>query len=841
MGNTPGTPNQFTELLNAPDVYPNALAPQPLELEQIRREVVNSSFLYTVNQQVWPDRAYMLARIRRADVYYRGLQYTLPYQTQHGLDNYTSNTGTQSLKTGTRSRSLLDYVVNIYRGDMRKFVSVLGQRSPNVKALPTVKGNPEQSERVRLADLAASYLHDLWKADEAHRDLVFKLAKSGPVYGYTPFSTYANTYGTTAVPQYGTTMVDGGVIAQCPHCQQIAFDSELDMGPDSQPYCPNPECGEPLPPTALMEQEPFEQEGIVSQDEYENGAPQLHLCTGLTVTTPLDVKRTDLSDCPWLRYEYWADKGSLIASYKEAQDPAVIKKIEGHISGFGVIGREEQRQAQEQTESKALTGSVGNRQQNRWLYTCLWLRPSMFYSLMLALGTDTSRALALIPALNAQFPHGVKLVMLNGYLIKAEPSDMSHEWCVCKSDASETIHSDAIFEDYIQAQDQVNDIFNLLIETVMRGLPITLFDPEVLDPDYIRNRGQDVNELIPAKPGTGSSFSNSFYKLDISRFEPELLGFMDRVIERYREIIGILPALFGGGGPEPTARAAEIKRNQALQQLNSVWNECRTFWERVYRNGALQQARYSPFRGYKPVTTHDTSQDNYVEFGDLSPLLQGGWTYSADESTPMTAGQRRDFIREVMGQSQPEVQQLLGLTHPDNVGELQEAFGLAGYMVPGVSERRHLSTVIYELAHSEPVMMPDPVTGMPVPEPSVPYDPFVFRPDRTVDSIQEWLHSDDAIPLKDTPGYQNVVLFGKKADAVLNPPLPPPGMDTGMDGGMGGAGGGALPPPEQATSSARPDDLVAPPPDGLAAMDPGLVAAGGPGVPGPTAAAMPPG
>ena len=93
----------------------------------------------TIRAASEPEKIQQYFRLRRNDVYYKGEQYTVPtflYNNQVDFVPLSTAEGMSPRGESPGDDSFLnDYVLNVYRGDIRKLVAVLGQRPPNVNAV----------------------------------------------------------------------------------------------------------------------------------------------------------------------------------------------------------------------------------------------------------------------------------------------------------------------------------------------------------------------------------------------------------------------------------------------------------------------------------------------------------------------------------------------------------------------------------------------------------------------------------------------------------------------------------------------------------------------------------
>jgi len=524
-----------------------------------------------VQKEIDREKVYQYAEARRNELYYRGKQHLALFTTEGGLADYRPVTAGGLSVSFHSGSQVYDYVLNQFRGDIRKFVAVLGQRSPNVKGQPVVQGDEQHVRLARIADRAASFLRSVWSVDRAQRHLALALAKNGTTFLYTPWVADAFKYGSTSEPVYAESLRPAGEpYFECPFCGGETSTGAAEGG------CA--QCGQPLNPANYREPESLPYLETIGQNNYANGCCELHVATIFTVTTPFYIRSLD--EAPWLWYEYEEHKGRLLRTYEE------LRRFRSEVGAFDVgYSAGYGRRARETAESAS--GIVTGERRDRWLYSRFWLHPDMYE---LIEGDESGR---LREGVAETYPEGLKVTMVNGRVVRLEEERLTEVWAAVKPEASEYLYADPIFNDYIQIQDAVNDAWNIIIELMERGIPLTVFDPAVLDPERIKEWANLPGEFVPAKLGAGGDLSRAFFRAPSSSPPPEFYNIIEIMIEKAREITGVQRPIFGAQGRTKTAREAELLRNQALMQLNTTWNEMRDGWARAYENGARQLAKYA--------------------------------------------------------------------------------------------------------------------------------------------------------------------------------------------------------------------------------------------------------
>jgi hypothetical protein len=757
-----------------------------------------------IRPSVSMEKIWLNAQMRRAHYYWEGQQYLtmVPNAGFGGVNDYQPLSGSTSLSVASTFNygQFSDYCLNVYRGDIRKFEAVIGTRSPNPQCQTRDPNDDDQTEIKRTGDRVAAYLRSHWHADDKHRELTHYLALYGNAFSYTRHVADAQKYGTSSIPLYQPVGIpQGEPIYHCLICGQDTPLSQVQSsgqtggssGAPQLPLCPR--CGNPLGPESLELPETIPGLQLTELMEYENGAVEMDLVNGSMVTFPWWIKSNgaNVGHAPWWIYEFELDKGRLARIFPELKSKIYRDTYGLPIEASDATGLSGTQTRRILESPNAMYNYVWGRSQ--YLYTRVWLPATTLEYLP----GDQSGALR--EQLLGKYPSGILSHYVNGELLRAEPADLGHDWAVCKAEPSDTIYSQPYFHDYIQGQDTINDMLNNLIEAAERSTGAIIFDPQVLDPDRIREYAVQPGEYIPAIAGASGSLADAFFKVPAAGMDAMMWDMIDRYIDKLREVSGIRPEIFGGGNA-PTARQAEMNKNQALMQLNTVWNEIRSFWAQTYENGIWHVAKYSQDgRLFQDRGAGQTA--DMIQVGGVWKLANGGWFISTEEAFPMSVGQRKDFFMNMLELSvqNPILQQ--DIASPANRSRMAEAIGSPDWRVSGVREREMILRYIAKLSKEAPIQLPappppvpvpDPATGQmtpppppeppPPPQPSQPFNWDLFStpaigPDFVVEVIREWATDDSGQELQDTApqaGWANVMAFLGEAVQKAAPPPPPP-------------------------------------------------------------------
>ncbi len=758
----------------------------PNGIGNLIKSSVTSFVANTIRPVVETDKVMWNARIRRNELYYRGLQYLSYVGVGNGLADYQSVIPGQSLQltNNVDQNALYDYVLNFLQGDVDTFIAVLGARFPNGQAQARDLSNESHVRLKMKADRVNAYLDSFWNVSTLHPQVVRGIAIYGTMFSYTRYCVNKHKYGSS---QYMNAEIQeapiGPAYFQCLNCgtetvaeQAVAIGSQDPMNVTGAPLCSA--CGNPLGPEDLRQPDSIPTLVPGEVIDCANGAVELSIRNPAHVTAPVWMQ--DLDHCPWLIDETEDDKGAIIQAYPELREKAYQDDYRVDAASASATGR---------WTREILTSPSGYmmpRTKARWLHTRVWLTPACYEYL------PNDRSGDLREYLQKTYPEGLKVPMINGEALVGDEAKGIHSrvinermtsvWAACKPKPSEMLYCDPYFECMIQMQDTVNDSVSMLIEQAERSNPFIIADPEILDPDMLREYSNVPGEIKFAKPGSVGSLDKGFFRVPAATLNDTLIAFIDKYVAWCREITGIVPAIFGGGsgGPEQTAREAEMRRNQALMKLNTPWNQLRAFWAKTRENGIHQAAKYSGGQLHM-VDSRGTRET--VEIEGIWELEKGGWYMQCEESMPQTIGQRKDFFMNALNMS-PEAQAMIGLNSPNNVIKLQEAVGMSDWDTPNYKMVIRLHDVIGQLTQAEPMPgppgPPDPFTGQPgppgPPTPSIPFDPFLFDPNIALQVVRDWLLSDKGAEteMSNPNGYMNVMAYGHSVQEAMGPQAPPP-------------------------------------------------------------------
>lgn len=683
-------------------------------------------------------RITQVALAKRNYLYWQGKQYLTP---KFDTSSRTIDFAPVANQGNSNDRYQFASVFNLIYGDGIKFISIVGQRRPNQKAVPDDPGNEEMVQLAKDANAALRQLHRQWEIRKRMKEVAFHLWNTGRVFGYTHYVTDKLKYGATTVPiidvQHKITQPSG---YKCQNCGAIA------MGP----MCPK--CGSLLSPQFYQEEQGIDVPVVTGHQQFDNGAVELDLLSVFHVATPFGAKY--IGDLPFLSYQTWRTKPELKAMFQNVED-------EDLDSGEQTSAEQETADALEEIEQPA--GQQDTTYVDRQVLDLRWIRPVVYY----AFGKETRDLMFKL------FPQGVKVTRVNGKVKDLTPEKLDDYWQVCKTGTGEYINDGPLCEPLIPVQDDTNDFFNMARETILRGIPKTIVDGSLIDEPSWRKNESLVAEVIRTKTGAGQDISKMIGQLPIAKFSEQMVPFWSTQRSLSQDIGGIRPELYGGGPTTTTWRESSQRKNQAMMQLQPPFDEMQMFISGISENGIRELARYGTGKTTVAPDTEGFLEDSYVL--DVAMLQEKGWHVEAEESVPMSFGERAERVAQIAMEN-PQLAQQLAFAHPLNIEQTHAMFGLEGYYVPGMYERQKLIKTIKRLLMEKPLQVLDPMTGQLVEAPSVKPDPFADKDHAFfADFIRAWCNSPAGLrKAEENPdGYKNVELFGMAQEQMIQPVVQP--------------------------------------------------------------------
>lgn len=670
-----------------------------------------------------PLRQAKLRSLIRHNFFWQGHHYIGPRVSGNGQVNWAPVSDVFNAQDDEGRRAYFNSL-NFYKGDAKKLIGILG-RTPNATVTAV---NQRDDDQVSCAEDAQQILENLrwhWDVEALNAYLVFCLWTCGPAYGYTPFGVDGRKFGKTQIPKFRNESI------------------EVEPG-----------VFEDIPVTD-------------GYDEFDNGAVSLIIATDYQVTKPPRIK--SIEDANWLVFEREVDKASVLSTYPEAKQR--YKEI-GSQAGGDTMGRTA-RDASASPVPYSRPTTKGY-----WTETLVWLKPAM-YDLMEVDGAGDEGTAA---RWRREHPDGVKLVIVEGTLLREESENLDDVWFECPAEVGHSLDEPALGDETARLNRAIDDTFNVVTEVAEKGSPVILYDAEVIDPLAIHQHSKNPVDWIPVTSGAGGDIKKGIWESEPVEVAPASLQLLDMAKNAMRENSGVTPALWGGETKQQTLGEAEINRNMALLPHNVTWNFMRRFWSGVFTNGIRQTARFNYSKAYfgggrgKPVRE--------LEMPKMRALLNGNWEVETEEAIPQTWGQKRAQTIQILDRG-PELWSMFGMGDPRNVKSLLKTMGNTAFVLPGEKQRDKTLADIAVLLREQPVMPQMP--GQP-PMSSRPADQFEDDHQLVVQIVREWAIDQPGRQARaeNPQGYMNVILWAQEHASMVPPPpeamgpdgAPPPGAEA---------------------------------------------------------------
>lgn len=711
------------------------------------------------------NRQEQISFARRNQLYMEGKQYLAPKLGDNGrtLDWSPVNVDSKDGK-----KRLFASVYNIILADGAKFIAVVGQRPPNVKAVPIdpmIAANVSSADN---ADTARMYLHRQWNIRRRMKEIAFYQWATGPVFLKTQYVADAQRFGTMQLPRIETRPeVLRAAGMECSVCGTVAMDMTC------------PACSAPMDPFSYQDEVSVEVPYENGVEVFPRGSVDLDIKTVFEVGVPFNARQ--LSECDWLTEDSMVPEWKLRAKY-DLGDKSILTNETERSSV------EDARLAKEMIESPSGVSCYDQRTKSA-LESFKWIRPSVYH----AFGPELRKQL------QEQCPDGARITIVGARVVEIKNESMDDIWAVCKTGPNK-ISDPPLCHAIIPIQDDINDFVNMGRETLLRAIPKTFIDSSLVDPQALKDSEAIIAELVPVKLGTNQSIGNLIGQLPTAKMNEQTMPFGSWLRDYSREIDGVQPAIYGGGTPANTFRAENQRKNQALMQLQPPFEEMQEAVRVATKNGVKLLAKYgtgsvkAPSRDPMTPTRHLQLEDLQLE----------GWELEAEESVPQSLGEKQERVA-ALSQENPDMAAALGFSHPMNVAEMQRMFGIEGLYNPAAMQLKKALGVIQELVNEVPIDDFDPMTGQPMRVSSQTPDPYEFKDAGFMAQVfHAWVLSDagQQAARLNPEGFENVKLFGQQLDQMAAPPPMP--MEGGEVPEQGSAPESAPAPVEQMPEAPMP-------------------------------------
>jgi hypothetical protein len=314
---------------------------------------------------------------------------------------------------------------------------------------------------------------------------------------------------------------------------------------------------------------------------------------------------------------------------------------------------------------------------NRITTQCIWLRPCAYYYESVEIGNE----------LKAQFPDGLYAEVVGDEVVEVRNEKLDDVWTIWESPVSSHLHMNPIGQPLFDPQEVQNDIVNLTVDTMGQAIPETFADPQVLDFDQYSKTRRKPGMVTQAKALAGRAMGEGFFTTRTATMSQEIDKFDSKNQQYMQLLVGAFPSIYGGTmqGGSKTYAEYSASRQQALQRLSLIHKASTRWYAKVmskcvpiYVDSLLEDERYTAQIGpgeFLNLTIQADAQQGRI--GHVEP--------SAGNQLPMSWGQQRDIIMELMKLNSDEINAVL--YSPENSHMLQRLSGLPDLKIPGDESR----------------------------------------------------------------------------------------------------------------------------------------------------------
>src|ERR1022692_417870 len=621
-----------------------------------------------------------------------------------------------------------DKPVNIYRAYLESIIAALSTQVPGLKCIPDDADNSLDLSTAKAGDKIAELVYK-------HNDVMllwihalFILCTEGAVFAYNE-TIEDESFGTYQQKNYESS-TEKGTNSSCPDCGALIDNYAVtEEGDWNCPTCNS----QMLPQQNEQEVEISKFVGITSKPKSRQ---RIRAFGGLNVMVPNYAR--EQKDIPALRF---CDDYHYSVLREKYPDLKYKFTKQSEINAGVQSGDMYEKWARTSTQY------FGYFPINTATETLWWLRTCAFQVL-----EDKDD----IVYLKKKFPDGCKVAMVNDEFCEATPESLDDHWTITNNPLSDFIHFDPLGLLLTSIQDITNDLISLTLQTIEHGIPQTFADPTVLDFNKYKQTEVAPGTIFPAKGSAGKKISDGFYEVKTAALSSEVLPFGEKIEQLGELVSGAQPQLSGANADPGNSRTMgeySMRKSQALQRLQTTWKMFNFWWKNIF--GKVIPAYIKEVQDDEKLVKQD-SLGNFVNILISKAELQGKIgdveLETADE-IPMSIGEQRDMVMNLMKLGNPEIIAALG--SGNNLQLLAKIIGIDDFEIPGNDDRQKQYEEIQLLVMSQPIQ-----DGMGNMNPSIDVDPLVDNHNVEAEICRDWAVSDVGryAKMKVPQGYQNVLL-----------------------------------------------------------------------------------
>lgn len=654
---------------------------------------------------------------------------------------------------GDNSSEYYDKSINVFRAFLETIIANLSVVVPPIKCYPddadnvsdtlTAKGGTQIAELIyKHVDAPLLWIKGLWC-----------YCLQGMVAGYN-YTDEDKKYGTKEIPNYkdseeevdvricpscGTTL-SGEQLGQTEKVDELEK-NEFDPGSDDVESHDLLNKGQIICPQCLEQIDPEVRKEKVIVTRLDGTTVQPKSRQKIEVYGGLYVKVPNWARCqeeiPYLSYCYETHYSNVLAKFPKLREIGTDNNSRITSSDGGQIYERWGRLSPEyRGEYPMNTPTVRN-----W-----WLRPSAF---------EVLKDESVIASLKKKFPDGAKVIFVNDQFVEACPENLDDHWTLTFNPMSNSVHYDPIGALLTAVQEISSELISLSLQTIEHGIPQTFADPTVLNFQQYSNTEVTPGMVFPAKNKSGKNLGDGFYTVQTTSLSPEVGPFGEKINALGQQVSGALPSLSGGnlGSSSRTASQYAMSRNQAQQRLQIHWKIFLFWWKNIFGKSIPAYIK-NMLEDEKLVQQQNGSFINaWIRKSQLDGKL-GSIELEASADLPITVGQIRDTVMELLQTNNPAILEALGSAQ--NMPILSNVLGLSNFEIPGEADRQKQYEEIQLLINSNPISNGQQGGEAPSIQPEFDVDNHKIE----AEICRDWLVSETGRQCKteNEQGYKNVLL-----------------------------------------------------------------------------------
>ena len=304
-----------------------------------------------------------------------------------------------------------------------------------------------------------------------------------------------------------------------------------------------------------------------------------------------------------------------------------------------------------------------------------------------------------------KYPNGCYVAFVGDCYAESLDQDMDKYWTVCKAGLSTYIHSDALGQPLIPAQELRNVLINLTAETVEQGIGSGFADPDVLDFSVYSKHEARPGLIYPARPRPGQTMGNSFFETGRATLSKEVGPFMQQLDKDAQFLVGSYPSLYGGPGEGNSRTLGEYQQSrvQALQRLTIAWSYFVLGWAKLmekcvhlYVENMIDDERYT----IPDKTKKDSYVNVWIRKADLTGHVGEVEPEGAD-NFPISTPQKQGLFFELLQLQNQFIN--TALFDAENRRILADLLGFPDLFIPGEDQAMKQASEIADMIKGLPV------------------------------------------------------------------------------------------------------------------------------------------